>query len=961
MILRYWRSDITFLILLLNSCLISIANFYQLTPSYSKVLIDHNCIIPKHYDIQLDPIVVPNIMKFEGNISIEIEIIQPIQMIKLHALQPYIINTKNFELLINVTNEIENNNESKTFYPILREYQHTTQIMSLYFMEIIPIGIHTLKMRFESMIDNNVEKGSFLHKLLHINKSGNNMLIATRFEAMNARRVIPCWDKPHLRATFQISIKHHKNYTVLSNMQIQMQKPLNEIDMILTTFNVTPAMPTYLVAFMVSTDHLICNHPVFNEENTYIEWQRMYWKFIMGYHVKPDFFDKNPITNDWYTEDLYSADTELKFAQIIAEYVSQLFGIEWSATQFNITKITKLDHIVVPDLQVDSIQNWGIILYRKQDVIYRIDKDPVIHKINVARLVASGIVHQWFGNIVSPSLWSYIWLNDGIATLFGMDAVDKIFPNVRIMDLFVVQTQHESLHLDTNSFMKPLISEINDPSEIDSWSFSRYIKAPAILRMMHMFYDDAFRRGLQRYVNKHALKSATLDDLWTAIQIELPDSPHVSKSPVNIPHIRISQIMGAWTKQMHYPILNVKRNYHNASCVTISAENNLSAEDNWFILVTVTTETELNFVNIYNNYTSYWLILTPQLYPYYEIFLPRMTEGWIIANLQQMGYYRVNYDIKNWQRIASYLNSDQYLNIHVLNRAQIIDDAFHLTIAGKLDSSIFWDLTSYLKQEKDYIAWYPMIKIFEYMSSIFKLPLQKVTEIKVYFSNILSKLLATIGYYDISANINDTTKYLIQEATRWACTFELPECLNIANNELKKQLKYAYGASILYPWWKEWTYCKGMVTADNKTWSATLNLLKKNADDNKIFEYLTCAKDFDIIVQYLSQIKNENDFKKKTFPTIERINIFYSIITKHVKNNKILEHILFNFEVLKPREISTIAALTHIINHVYSKNQLKKISKFVKEYLNRQNSNIHHKLDLRWSQIRNLTNYLLIF
>lgn len=52
-------------------------------------------------------------------------------------------------------------------------------------------------------------------------------------------------------------------------------------------------------------------------------------------------------------------------------------------------------------------------------------------------------------------------------------------PSLRILDLFVVQVQHESLRLDTDLFMKPLISEINDPSEIDSWSFSRYVKGKA--------------------------------------------------------------------------------------------------------------------------------------------------------------------------------------------------------------------------------------------------------------------------------------------------------------------------------------------------------------------------------------------------------------------------------------------------------------------------------------------------
>lgn len=73
-----------------------------------------------------------------------------------------------------------------------------------------------------------------------------------------------------------------------------------------------------------------------------------------------------------------------------------------------------------------KFMNYLRITFRKANVIYRLQRDPAAQKLVVARLVASGVVHQWFGNIVSPFWWSYLWLNDGIATLFGTDAVDKV-------------------------------------------------------------------------------------------------------------------------------------------------------------------------------------------------------------------------------------------------------------------------------------------------------------------------------------------------------------------------------------------------------------------------------------------------------------------------------------------------------------------------------------------------------
>jgi len=52
----------------------------------------------------------------------------------------------------------------------------------------------------------------------------------------------------------------------------------------------------------------------------------------------------------------------------------------------------------------------------------------------------------------------------------------------------------------------------------------------------------------------------------------------------------------------------------------------------------------------------------------------------------------------------------------------MIDDAFHLMMARRLNVSIFWELTKYLSQDTNYVAWYPMIKVFEYMSTIFPFP-----------------------------------------------------------------------------------------------------------------------------------------------------------------------------------------------------------------------------------------------
>ena len=86
----------------------------------------------------------------------------------------------------------------------------------------------------------------------------------------------------------------------------------------------------------------------------------------------------------------------------------------------------------------------------------------------------------------------------------------------------------------------------------------------------------------------------------------------------------------------------------------------------------------------------------------------------IIIYLRILGYYRVNYDKTNWKKIISYLDSDNYSKIHVLNRAQLLNDAFWLFKGKKLDLQIFFDLFSYLGREVDYIPWVPAFQIIDY-------------------------------------------------------------------------------------------------------------------------------------------------------------------------------------------------------------------------------------------------------
>lgn len=70
------------------------------------------------------------------------------------------------------------------------------------------------------------------------------------------------------------------------------------------------------------------------------------------------------------------------------------------------------------------------------------------------------------------------------------------------------------------------------------------------------------------------------------------------------------------------------------------------------------------------------------------------------------GFYRINYDQRNWNLLIKILNDQtRFQEIHPINRAQIIDDAMNLALSGRLDYKTALDITSYLSHEKSYVPW----------------------------------------------------------------------------------------------------------------------------------------------------------------------------------------------------------------------------------------------------------------
>jgi len=113
------------------------------------------------------------------------------------------------------------------------------------------------------------------------------------------------------------------------------------------------------------------------------------------------------------------------------------------------------------------------------------------------------------------------------------------------------------------------------------------------------------------------------------------------------------------------------------------------------------------------------------------------------------------------------------------------------------------------------------------------------------------------------------------------------------------------------PWWKNWVYCNGLQTIkknylSNVTWWTLIDAWMK--DDNELLEYLYCLDPYRYYLNILINNNNESEAyiqrisdKYTKMQPNDRVNCFLLTITKHAKDNIVLEYILADLMNIKPR------------------------------------------------------------
>uniref|UniRef100_A0A6Q2XFN3 Aminopeptidase n=1 Tax=Esox lucius TaxID=8010 RepID=A0A6Q2XFN3_ESOLU len=486
------------------------------------------------------------------------------------------------------------------------------------------------------------------------------------------------------------------------------------------------------------------------------------------------------------------------------------------------------DHKKLLFLIVNTDVSSGISYYKilETNLLY----DPLIssnsNKEKTATIIAHELAHMWFGNLVTLRWWNEVWLNEGFATYVSYLGADYAEPTWNVKDLIVLKDVHRVFAIDALASSHPLI--------------------------LYFLTEPVFVQGLSSYLHHFAYSNTVATDLWNHLQLAVDASGMELPSTVN-------DIMNRWVLQRGFPVITIDTaNGH------VSQEHFLLDPDS----VGTVPPSEFKYE---------WIVPIKWMdagVVQEEIWLLEKeasnknlkSDQWVLANINVTGYYRVNYNIKNWERLLVQLSTDHQI-IPVINRAQLVDDAFNLARAQLILTTLALNTTKYLSKEREYMPWESAMDNLDYFYLMFDRT-GVYEAMQDYVRNLVTPLF--LHFKSMTSNWTKvpeghTDQYNQANAIRVACSTGLEECLNLTKGWYKQWMDNP-DINPIHPNLRTAVYCSAIAAGGAVEWDFGWNMLKNATiatETDKLMSALACTKDKKLLNRYLEYTLDSDKIRKQ--------------------------------------------------------------------------------------------------
>uniref|UniRef100_A0A6Q2Y5S4 Aminopeptidase n=1 Tax=Esox lucius TaxID=8010 RepID=A0A6Q2Y5S4_ESOLU len=616
------------------------------------------------------------------------------------------------------------------------------------------------------------------------------VVATTQMQPTHARKAFPCFDEPAMKAVFHMTLLHPHGTVALANgMNVaSVNVTVDGQDVTQTSFQATPIMSTYLLAFVVSE-----------------------FDFISLYFQIRIWARKQAIEEG-------QGDYALEKTGPILEFFEKYYTTDYP--------LNKSDQIALPDFSAGAMENWGLITYRETALLFNNASSSNADKEWIATVISHELAHMWFGNLVTMRWWNDLWLNEGFATYVSYLGANSAEPTWNYTDLIVMKEVYKVMSVDALASSHPLSTKEQDimqPAQISELFDSiTYSKGAAILRMLSEFLTEpVFARGLS---------AANL-----APDLELPAS--------------IEVIMNRWILQMGFPLVSIDT-------------TNGHITQNHFLL---DPESVVDRPSEFHS-ALYLIDDASSLYSDTHPPLKMIGSDWVLANTKVSGFFRVNYDTANWERLLTQLSTNHEV-IPVINRAQIVDDAFNLARAKTVSTKLALRTTLYLQKEREYMPWEMADRNLGYFFLMFDRS-EVYGPMRAYLRKQVMPLFN--HFQAITANWtkipdNHLDQYTQVRAISLACSSGVPVCEALMTSWFQAWMKTPEKNPI-HPNLRQTVYCGALAAGGVEEWNFAWKMYKEApiaSEAEKLMYGLTCTREPWLIQRYLTYCLDPEKIRKQ--------------------------------------------------------------------------------------------------
>ncbi|MFN2499412.1 MAG: M1 family metallopeptidase [Pyrinomonadaceae bacterium] len=286
---------------------------------------------------------------------------------------------------------------------------------------------------------------------------------------------IPCLDHPSAKATVTFTVTAPERALVVANGKldhVENTAPTNR------TWTYTEAAPIPPYCMIVAIG-----------EFAHIE--------MAGAPIAPLSYYVPPTDKPYAAHGFAAANPSLKFFNsLVGPYPYEKLALIVGATRFggmeNASAIVFSNHVLDANLS----EQWSSV--------FKV-------RVGLVEMIAHEIAHQWFGDSVTSSTWSDLWLSEGFATYFAGLMMQHYEGQRRFQDYM-----QEGADTYFN-FAKRTRIPIHDTETRDLFKLlnaNNYQKGAWVLHMLRAeLGDEIFFRGIRAYYDEHRGGLASTEDL----------------------------------------------------------------------------------------------------------------------------------------------------------------------------------------------------------------------------------------------------------------------------------------------------------------------------------------------------------------------------------------------------------------------------------------------------------------